>query len=75
MDIFLVESNEGVQLSPLTIHGMLWLQTHFEEAHWNALAESLVKLPIEDAQVLRQDAVEAGLRLNQLNKLQTISSF
>ena len=75
MDIFLDESNKGVQLSPMTIHGMLWLQTHFEEAHWNALAESLVKLPIEDAKVLRQDAVEAGLRLNQLNKLQTISSF
>jgi len=75
MDIFLVEANESVQVSPMTIHGMLWLQTHFEETHWNALAESLVKLPIEDAKILRQDAEEAGLRLNQLHKLQIISSF
>ncbi len=69
MDIFLVGAKEGIQILPVTIHGMLWLQTHFEKDHWSALAQSQVKLPFEDAKNLIQDAAEAGLSLNQLTEL------
>ena len=75
MDIFLVGTKEGVQIRPVTIHGILWLQTHFEESHWSALAESLVKLPLNDAKILAQDAAEAGINLNQLTELQVARSL
>ena len=75
MDIFLIGAKEGVQILPVTIHGMLWLQTHFEQDHWSALAQSQVKLPLEDAKSLIQDAAEAGLSLNQLTELQLAGSL
>ena len=66
MDICLVETNSGTYLRPESIHGILWLQTHFEDSHWEAIVSNKVILPIEDAKNLTQDAKAAGLRLNYL---------
>ena len=66
MDICLINTEEGTQLLPESVHGMLWLQTHFEDAHWEAIASKAVRLTYEDAKNLSNDAKEAGLRINHL---------
>ena len=69
MDICLIETNEGTHIRPVSVHGMLWLQTHFEEAHWESIASKSVLLPFKDAQELSHDAKKAGLRINYLPSL------
>ena len=32
MDIWLIGTGDSIQIRPASIHGMLWLQTHFEDA-------------------------------------------
>ena len=66
MDICLIRTEEGTNVLPFSIHGMLWLQTHFEDSHWEAIASNQVKLPLEDSKILFEDAREAGLSLNFL---------
>ncbi len=75
MDILLIGTQEGTQVRPASVHGMLWLQTHFEDAHWEALAFNQVKLPNTDAKILSEDAKEAGLRLNCLPALSNARKF
>ena len=69
MDIWLIGDTDSMHLRPMSIHGMLWLQTHFENHHWEELASSQVKLSIKDAKVLSSDAQDAGLNLNFLPAL------
>ncbi len=64
MDILLTNSSSGAQIRPLSVHGMLWLQTHFEDEYWTSLAASEVIIPLKDAQELSKDAQKAGLMLN-----------
>ena len=75
MDMLLIGTEEGMQVRPLSIHGMLWLQTHFEDAHWDALATSQVRLPQLDAEVLSQDAKNAGMSLGHLSALSVPGRF
>ena len=69
MDIWLIDTKEGTELRPESIHGMLWLQTHFENAHWEAIASKKVRLSFEDAKNLLEDAKEASLSINHLPSL------
>ena len=71
MDIWLQQQGESSQIHPLSVHGMLWLQTHFEDRYWAALAENRVSLPIEDVEILSKDAQEAGLTMTYLSKVNT----
>ena len=59
MDIFLsnVDNKFNKSLTPTSVHGMLWLQTHFEDSQWEALADGRVLISEEDAQLLKNDAV------------------
>jgi Predicted dehydrogenase related to H2-forming N5,N10-methylenetetrahydromethanopterin dehydrogenase len=59
MDLCLYSSSPSIRLRPGTVHGMLWLQTHFEAEHWDLLADGLVTLPSADAEALRHDAIAA----------------
>ena len=63
MDISLNRTNKGSIINVKSIHGMLWLQTHFENNWWSALAKNEVKVCSEDAKNLLKDAQEAGLIL------------
>ena len=67
MDIWLIETREGAQLRPESIHGMLWLQTHFESNHWESISRGLVIIPTSDAKMLDEDATKAGLNVNFIN--------
>ncbi len=66
MDISLCDTRNGTQIEPTSIHGMLWLQTHFENNQWEAISSSEVILSIEDSKLLQHDATEAGLKINSL---------
>ncbi|WP_320666952.1 hypothetical protein [Prochlorococcus sp. MIT 1307] len=75
MDIWLIDTEEGTQLRPESVHGMLWLQTHFEDEHWEALSSKKVRLTTEDAKALSSDAEEAGLRINHVPSLSITRKF
>ena len=66
MDIWLIKSEEWTEIRPTSIHGMLWLQTHFENDHWEAISSNQVKISNLEAQELSSDAQDAGLSLNCL---------
>ena len=63
MDICLIETDSGTHLRPNSVLGMLWLQTHFENEHWDALANRDISIPSQEATVLYQDAQQAGLEV------------
>ncbi len=69
MDILLVKVEEQVQIRPASIHGMLWLQTHFEDSEWDFIASNQARIPTEDSQFLRDDAKAAGLSVHSLPEL------
>ena len=75
MDIMLLGTEEGTLLRPASIHGMLWLQTHFEDLHWDAIASNQVILPREDAKYLLKDAKAASLRISSLPALSIAPKF
>tara|TARA_Y100001968_G_C18793634_1_gene452375 strand:+ start:305 stop:532 length:228 start_codon:yes stop_codon:yes gene_type:complete len=69
MDISLSEKRNGTQIEPSSIHGILWLQTHFESEHWESLSHSLVIIPTKDAQMLCEDAAKGGINVSFINSL------
>tara|TARA_B100000131_G_C17846531_1_gene504041 strand:+ start:339 stop:566 length:228 start_codon:yes stop_codon:yes gene_type:complete len=64
MDIRVLKTEGGAHIQPTSVHGMLWLQTHFENIHWDAIASNQIKLPKKDTDELSLDAEQAGLTLN-----------
>ena len=62
-DIFLVGMGEYVFVIPKTAAGMMWLQTHFDEEEWENLSESSVTISVFDAEMMVDDARQAGLSI------------
>jgi len=75
MDIRLSDKNNGTQIEPTSIHGILWLQTHFKSAHWESLSNGLVIIPTKDVQMLREDATKAGININFINSLSKLDKI
>ena len=75
MDISLSDKRNGTQIDPISVHGILWLQTHFESNHWESLINGLVIIPSKDAQMLREDAIQAGLNVNFINSLSQLDKI
>ena len=69
MDISLSDKRNGTQIEPKSVHGILWLQTHFESEHWESISNGQVILPRQDAEMLGGDAQNAGLNVNFINSL------
>ena len=71
MDICLtnLDNNLNKSLTPASIHGMLWLQTHFQDIQWEALSEGRVILSEEDAKLLKEDAELTGIRIEFISDL------
>mgnify|MGYP007063816767 CR=1 FL=1 len=67
MDICFIKTEKGTQIHPASIHGMLWLQTHFENSHWDAIAASQVLLAQASTSQLSLDAEKAGLELTYMS--------
>jgi len=75
MDISLSDKRNGTQLEPKSVHGILWLQTHFESEHWESISNGLVIIPTKDAKILSEDAQKAGLTINFINSLSQIDKI
>ena len=75
MDINLFDNRNGTQIEPKTVHGILWLQTHFESEHWELISNGLVIIPTNDAQMLGEDAKNAGLNVSFINSLSQIDKI
>ena len=75
MDISLSDKRNGTQIEPKSVHGILWLQTHFESEHWESISNGLVIIPSMDAEMLSQDARKAGLNVNFINSLSQINKI
>ena len=73
MDLRLLAEDHSFRLVPTSVHGILWLQTHFESEHWELLADGHVIVNRMDAETLISDASEAGLNLNPLPTLSPAS--
>ena len=75
MDISLSDKPNGTQIEPRSVHGILWLQTHFESNHWESLSNGLVIIPTKDAQMLEEDATNAGVNVNFLSSLSPLDKI
>ena len=75
MDISLSSKRNGTQIEPKSVHGILWLQTHFESIHWESLVNGQVIIPSKDAKMLGEDAVQAGINVNFINSLSQLDKF
>tara|TARA_Y100001968_G_scaffold299345_1_gene309922 strand:- start:604 stop:831 length:228 start_codon:yes stop_codon:yes gene_type:complete len=75
MDISLSGKRNGIQIKPKTVHGILWLQTHFESKHWELISNGQVIIPNKDAQMLQEDATSSGLNINFVNSLSQIDKI
>ena len=75
MDISLSDNRDGKKIEATSIHGILWLQTHFESSHWESLIDGLVIIPTKDALMLSKDATQAGLNVNFINSLSQIDKI
>ncbi len=71
MDICLtkVDNKSNKLLTPLSIHGMLWLQTHFENSEWEALSENKVLISEIDSHELIKDAKSAGIEIDTMSEV------
>ncbi len=71
MDICItsVDNKSNKSLRPLSIHGMLWLQTHFENDQWEALSHNKVIISEIDSKLLVEDANLAGIRIESLSDI------
>ena len=69
MDISLFDKRNGTQIEPKSVHGILWLQTHFKSEHWELICNGLVIIPSKDAEMLSEDAQKAGLNVNFIKSL------
>ena len=75
MDISLSDKRNGTQIEPKSVHGILWLQTHFESEHWESISNGLVIIPTKDAEMLSEDANNAGLNVTFINSLSQIDKI
>ena len=75
MDISLSDKRNGTQLEPKSVHGILWLQTHFESKHWESISNGLVIIPRKDAQMLKEDATQAGINVNFISSLSQLDKI
>tara|TARA_Y100001968_G_C19431670_1_gene757405 strand:+ start:2146 stop:2388 length:243 start_codon:yes stop_codon:yes gene_type:complete len=75
MDICLSDKQNGTYIEPRSIHGILWLQTHFESNHWEAICKGHVVIPTKDAKKLFNDALIAGLNVNFINSLSQLNKI
>tara|TARA_B100000212_G_scaffold217297_1_gene164509 strand:+ start:91 stop:336 length:246 start_codon:yes stop_codon:yes gene_type:complete len=69
MDICItnIDNRSNKSLRPLSIHGMLWLQTHFEDEQWEALADNKVIISEKDSELLIEDANLAGVKIESMS--------
>ncbi len=71
MDICItnVDNKSNKSLKPVSILGMLWLQTHFDNEQWDALAANKVIISDNDSKLLKEDASQAGIKIEFMSDI------
>ena len=75
MDLWLVYSSDKTHIKATSIHGTLWLQTHFETSQWDAISSQSIVLNRNNAEMLIIDAQKAGLSINHLPAISMTQTF
>ena len=75
MDLWIISSNDKTQIRATSVHGMLWLQTHFDNSQWEAIASQRIILNKNNAEMLSMDAQEAGLILNSVQSASILNKI
>lgn len=65
MDLAVAVVDCDARLVPLSVHGLLWLQTHFETSDWDVVCSGRARLHTDGVSSLCRDAREAGLKVTQ----------
>ena len=71
MDICIttIDNQANKSLKAISVHGMLWLQTHFEDNQWEALSDNKVIISETDSKLLIEDANLAGVRIESMSDI------
>ena len=71
MDICItnIDNKSNKSLAPVSIYGMLWLQTHFANDQWVALSNNKVIISETDSKLLIEDANLAGVRIESISDI------
>ena len=77
MDICLVniDNNLNKSLKPISVIGMLWLQTHFDNDQWESLSNNEVMISKENSELLVKDATSAGLLIKSIPEVSRVDVF
>ena len=77
MDICLVniDNNLNKSLKPISVIGMLWLQTHFDNEQWEAIANNAVIISEENSKLLIKDATSAGINIKSFSGVSMLDVF
>ena len=77
MDICLVniDQNLNKSIKPLSVIGMLWLQTHFDNDQWELLSNNEVMISKENSELLVKDARSAGLLIKSISGFSKLDVF
>ncbi len=77
MDICIqnIDNESNKSLKPLNVHGMLWLQTHFENNQWEALSTNRVIISESDSKLLAEDATLAGIKVGTMADISILDVF
>ena len=70
-----VDNRLNKSISPTSVHGMLWLQTHFDNDQWEAISENRVLLSDSDAKLLIEDADLAGVKIESISEISILDVF
>ena len=62
-DIHIVTLREKVIVAPRSVHGMLWLQLHFEDEEWEVLSQGSFLMSRANATQMVMDAEEAEINV------------
>lgn len=65
VDLAIAVVERDARLVPLSVHGILWLQTHFDTSEWDTLCSGRGRLHTDCVSSLCRDARQAGLKVTQ----------
>ena len=77
MDICLenIDNNLNKSLKPISVLGMLWLQTHFDDEQWEAFSNNEVIISNDNSKLLVKDAISAGLKIQSFSEVSMLDVF
>ena len=70
-----VDNRLNKSISPTSVHGMLWLQTHFDNDQWEAISENRVLISDSYAKLLIEDADLAGVKIESISEISILDVF